>query len=395
MLHRIKSHGCEAVFEAILLFQRNILLFAFRSKTATPSIDNFKKFFGGDCVDWLQTLLWYPRNSKNHRCGDPQPLYNALVRLIQYMQSSPKNTQQEILEAFDNDTSFHEHQNDADFQFLFSTLHADTQTTLRPLMERFYTDILNVGFEKILANRFGRDTFTTAFWFKNKTMLICPACDTLRPEEKRERSDEGKETSKVYAQVDHFFPKSVYPFLSVHPYNLVPICSVCNEIYKRNKDPIDNHSAAPLCRCFLPYLRPAKEPGVDSNRDQVEVKISRNARGAAYQVTIEDTSEEFLERVDNLERLFKLSERWATSTWLRSRVVKKVAEHVTHWGGMLRRRGMSCDAQDLRIDLTTLQKDCQRKVGQEQDQILWASYLKSCVLEDDQEFKALLAVFSS
>jgi hypothetical protein len=368
------------------------LVFACQSDTPDlPTLDDFENFFGQDVAGWLRTLLWWQRGTNQ---GTPKPLYNALVQLIQYMQASPKNTREEILGAFDNDTSFHEHHDDAGFQFLFKALHDDTQKALRPVMERFYTDILDAGFDKILANRFNRDSFTAAFWSSNAIMLICPACDTLRPEEKRERpdKDEEEETSKIYAEVDHFFPKSKYPFLSVHPYNLVPICSVCNKYYKSDQDPIDAHSDAPLSRCFLPYLRPAKDSGQNPTEDQIEVKISRTTQGTAYQVEIEDASKAFPCRVANLERLFKLSDRWLTR--LRPQVVKRITERVVEWRSMLQFMQQPRDKMFLVQFLANLQKTCQGKIGQAQDQILWASYLGSCALGDEKELEALFTMFS-
>lgn len=34
--------------------------------------------------------------------------------------------------------------------------------------------------------------------------------------------------NKVYCQLDHFLPKSRYPYLSISLYNLIPVCSNCN-----------------------------------------------------------------------------------------------------------------------------------------------------------------------
>lgn len=39
--------------------------------------------------------------------------------------------------------------------------------------------------------------------------------------------------------LDHFFPKSNYKYLSINFYNLIPICKWCNYI-KNNKNPLDN-----------------------------------------------------------------------------------------------------------------------------------------------------------
>lgn len=46
----------------------------------------------------------------------------------------------------------------------------------------------------------------------------------------------------VRPQLDHFYPKSMYPYLAISLYNLVPSCSTCNANLKLDKDMLDeNH----------------------------------------------------------------------------------------------------------------------------------------------------------
>lgn len=44
----------------------------------------------------------------------------------------------------------------------------------------------------------------------------------------------------IKPQIDHFFPKSIYPFLGMSYYNLIPCCQTCNGFGgKEEKDPLD------------------------------------------------------------------------------------------------------------------------------------------------------------
>jgi len=55
---------------------------------------------------------------------------------------------------------------------------------------------------------------------------ICPVCDM----ELAYQVWPGKTVGISYrAHLDHYFPKSHYPHLALHPHNLVPICRSCNE----------------------------------------------------------------------------------------------------------------------------------------------------------------------
>jgi len=44
------------------------------------------------------------------------------------------------------------------------------------------------------------------------------------------------EHGKTRAELDHFYPKSKYPFLSISLYNLIPSCHVCNSNLKKARD---------------------------------------------------------------------------------------------------------------------------------------------------------------
>ena len=41
---------------------------------------------------------------------------------------------------------------------------------------------------------------------------------------------------KARADLDHFYAKHIYPYLSMSIYNLVPACKVCNSSFKRGKE---------------------------------------------------------------------------------------------------------------------------------------------------------------
>ncbi len=90
----------------------------------------------------------------------------------------------------------------------------------------------------ILKNRFEfyynklRDNFGKELQEENQ-IFICPYC---------QRNyigifDNDKSTKGYIApDLDHFFPKSKYPFLAATISNLIPACCVCNQRLKKDKD---------------------------------------------------------------------------------------------------------------------------------------------------------------
>lgn len=53
------------------------------------------------------------------------------------------------------------------------------------------------------------------------------------------------ESGKARADLDHFYPKSKYPFLAVSLYNFIPSCHMCNSSFKRSIDFYKNKALYP------------------------------------------------------------------------------------------------------------------------------------------------------
>ena len=79
-------------------------------------------------------------------------------------------------------------------------------------------DNVTIEFERLYKNFTNRKL--GGQWAEKIGVKICPYCNrnyifTLS-------------NSKVRPQYDHFFPKSLYPYLALSMYNLVPCCAICN-----------------------------------------------------------------------------------------------------------------------------------------------------------------------
>ncbi|MFH7018624.1 HNH endonuclease [Flavobacterium sp. FlaQc-47] len=61
-------------------------------------------------------------------------------------------------------------------------------------------------------------------------ITVCPYCN------RNYIHTSYNEHGKTRPELDHFFPKSKYPFLSISIYNLIPSCHVCNSNLKGAKD---------------------------------------------------------------------------------------------------------------------------------------------------------------
>lgn len=95
------------------------------------------------------------------------------------------------------------------------------------------------------ASKYGRREFLDAFIKENADLEICPYCDENRLYIKNK--------SATHTDIDHFLPKSKYPHLACHPYNLVPLCHHCNSSTKGDIDPYKERVI--LGRSLYPYGR--------------------------------------------------------------------------------------------------------------------------------------------
>ncbi len=99
--------------------------------------------------------------------------------------------------------------------------------------ERYYP-VWFKNIESIFDYDFVRKTYGVDI-IKASNLLICPYCN------KREVESTFGKNSCATPDVDHFYPKSKYPFLAVTLSNFIPSCQYCNQRFKRDKDTFEHH----------------------------------------------------------------------------------------------------------------------------------------------------------
>jgi hypothetical protein len=71
-------------------------------------------------------------------------------------------------------------------------------------------------------------------------VTVCPYCN------RNYIHTVTKDSGSTRAELDHFYPKSLYPFLSISLYNLIPSCHVCNSNLKGAKNFFKNQHLHPF-----------------------------------------------------------------------------------------------------------------------------------------------------
>ena len=66
---------------------------------------------------------------------------------------------------------------------------------------------------------------------------FCPYCNDSPIDIVRKEENSGCGDKEVlYFDLDHFYPKSKYPFFALSFYNLIPSCTICNQRIKKSSD---------------------------------------------------------------------------------------------------------------------------------------------------------------
>ena len=223
---------------------------------------------------------------------------------------------------------------------------------------QFYKDLQSkIGFPAALfsdATAFSRQNFLSAFLEKNNDLYICAICDEI-----------GYYTvarSSIRTDIEHYFPKSIYPHLAIHPYNLIPICGRCNSIHG-DKDPFDEVKSTDrlLGDVFLPYrgIHLSKTTYMDLTlKEDIVVEEAMKLKFTFAQV--EDSNSGLSMRIIKiykslitiLKNMYEIPGRWQNQTDWTNKVGETLFRRLRQY--LRDARSMPSDHQMLPVALQTL-----------------------------------------
>ena len=221
---------------------------------------------------------------------------NAVMALASKAQAAPAEALA-VADAIAHDAQFHANWNAAGNELCFPRLHADWLKPVRDVAEPFYDWLGSTGFDpapfSLTDGRIDRAKVMKAF--RPQAHGVCGYCD----------GPLGELGSKAEANdCDHFFPKSLWPHLAIHPENLFSSCQGCNSRWKLAKIPMGTADANGLNDTYHPMLR----PGVSAVKvDAVVSTVS------ARQVEIRITDPVAPRRAETLVATLDLESRWTNS----------------------------------------------------------------------------------
>ena len=122
-----------------------------------------------------------------------------------------------------------------EINFLFKIMKKEKNK--KSILEEMFSSF-KIDEEYLPYNLFSYDKFPnhTGKWNRHKLLSlmeieVCPYCQRNYISSFEENNDK-----RTTADLDHFYPKSLYPFLALSLYNFIPSCQICNSRFKGSKD---------------------------------------------------------------------------------------------------------------------------------------------------------------
>jgi hypothetical protein len=378
MLHPIKPVACLAEMNRLLGFQRGVLELGIALATGS-ALDQatFKQVLNDDAGGWFWNV--YQRNQNWHTFLD------ALVTAL----ASDFSAHRQVILAFDNDIKFQNHLNDPMYLFEFPALPEAFKSAIKDLFELFYKYSYSTGYPEAIHGKQGfiltRSSFIKSYEeaASNGLLYVCPVCD-------QEISDEDIDSETGSCELDHFFAKSTYPFLSMHPFNLIPTCHYCNSNVKGAVDPLADGIHIPASSgTFLNTYHPHKGRSI---RDLGKILIDRSDDPKIEcQTKIDDGSGVSEHRIASAQRVYQLSSRWKSRLNKRPGIVPK----VIHWICQDAKKRRAENILTLAGMLEDLESICTKHVvARDGHHVLRDAYIQFA-LNDVEEQKYLFREYSN
>ena len=168
-----------------------------------------------------------------------------------------------------------------------------------------------------------------------QNFTVCPVCglEELLGEYDACNDPDDEEQEKAREAYDHYFPKKLYPFISVDFTNLLPICHHCNSTYKHDYDTAYN--GANRQACFYPFSLQE----INDIRIKIDspVIIDELKNSTDWSIVLE-TASGIDEEINSWDNIFRIKNRYVKKIKAKERIWKdqlvrkvRIKNETTTW----------------------------------------------------------------
>lgn len=290
MLHERQLPQSEAD-DLNRVYQVKLILLNWLLRTPPAQLDDRDPLiqeFGQPIGNWLWKRI--RRSAKRTQFG------HAVMALAgkALLSSAEANS---VATSISHDAQLHTRWNEDGYELRFPRLHPDWLDVVRNVTEPFYDWLGDSGFDSATFRLTG-ETMTRARVmkaFRPQSHEVCGYCD----------GPLGEEGAVAEANdCDHFFPKSQWPHLAIHPANLYSACMGCNSRWKLAKKPMGEANIMGLSETYHPMLRPGAA--------RISV-VAIEAPVSTRKVSIKIGDSESPRRAETLNETLDLETRWTNT----------------------------------------------------------------------------------
>lgn len=359
MLHKRELPDSE--FEdlnKVYRIKRKLLYWLLRTPPTEPiSKKNLEDLFGKKLASWFWRRIRQP--SKRTQFG--QALDTLAAKAL-----SANTEAKQLASAIRHDAQFHKKWHSPGFELKFPGTFTEWIDPLKAVAEPFYDWLASeIGFAKDVFGLTGDNMSRSKIMqlYRSQSRRICGYCD----------GPLGEIGTKADANdCDHFFPKSKWPHLAIHPANLFATCMGCNETWKLDNAPMGNADEAGIRGTYHPSLLPG------SSLISVDAKQSPKH---PMRVSIEIRDEEVPTRAKTLVETLDLEARWSND--VNEEMDGKGVSVFVAKAFQLKSRGQSPDEAEIGELLDGSISWARENIGKEERSIRQAAalqYQKDCHL---------------
>ncbi|MEM7118486.1 MAG: hypothetical protein AAF614_39050 [Chloroflexota bacterium] len=282
MLHRLSPPAVQVEENLFALVGRQRQLLHFACSHTDYDEGAFRSELGDSFADWIQ--------AGRHSC-----LLDDFKQLI----SCATVDKRLVLADFNHDQKFWEQSDSATFQFAFSPSKTAAHQHAKECLNAFYKSLNSLARLLPVPQQFKRKNVVDGYIATNPFLArICPCCEG-------DWSEQVSRSQTPYT-LEHFFHKGEHPTICLHPYNLIPMCDVCNS-RRGNKEMLHSETGTyiGIDKIFHPLLRPAIEC-VELQYYSIDLNKPEKLKFVNLPTQLDDWSE----AIEGYNFVYEIPKRW-------------------------------------------------------------------------------------
>lgn len=326
MIHQVNASDQNTkMLRQIVDLQLNLLSLAAHESTENGILSNLEtslRMLYAEVEQAQEVVQWITRLKRNSEYND---VFSLLLEFAAHPDQIAKQT---FVDNVRHDINLIYNPQQARLRVAIANDSPDWQKAAKNYLLEFY-EVLGTssGFPAFLfqpqegQTKFHRWGFIDGFTSANPNLRLCAVCDSTLY-----RTTIG---SRPYTSIEHFFPKSRYPHLAVHPFNLVPICPYCNSGAAGATDPFGDDKLGVL-GLILPYQTNKQSRGL-SEQTYVSVDPLHDREKHPFHLKILPNKNypDAKTLIANFERIYKVQERWNREIdWIDQHVFRRITQFL-------------------------------------------------------------------